>query len=159
MLTAATIFATAHGTLTTRYYQLLILAGVRGHIAVNLMRSLKASDRAKRYRGRPAPGHPSYRTLAYDRKRWALAYLCTALDAHGILRYGWGIDPTQPVHRYVLYIDLPMGQVSFHAPERLSGPDYPGRWDGTHASQARILHYCDDVMADVEAAQGVLCLC
>ncbi len=126
MLTTVTIFATSDGALTTRYYQLLALAGKRGVIAMNLMLSLKASYRAKRYRGRPAPGQPSYRTLAYDRKRWALEQLLAALETEGMLRYGWGIDQVQPIHRYVLYVDLPRGQCSFHASERLAGPDYHG---------------------------------
>ncbi len=29
-------------------------------------------------------------------------------------------------------------------------------WDGEHASQERILQFCDEVMAEVEAPQGVL---
>mgnify|MGYP001578866813 CR=1 FL=1 len=158
MFTASTIFATSDGVLTKRYYQLLALAGDRGRVALNLMRSLKASFRAKRYRGRPAPGQPSYRTLAYDRKRWALEQLIAALETEGTLRYGWGIDSAQPVHRYVFYIDLASAdmQVSFHAPERLAGPDYAGSWDGQHASEPRILQFCDAVMAGIEATQGVL---
>ena len=44
----------------------------------------------------------------------------------------------------VLYVDLPTGQVSFHA----YGPsenrrEYDGKWDGTGLSEERIVKYCD----------------
>ncbi len=62
--------------------------------------------------------------LSHGRRR-----LGTRACALGIV-WGWGFDPDQPVHRLVVYIDLPSGQVSFHAAERGPGPDYPASWDG-----------------------------
>lgn len=103
-----------------------------GHVAVNLFRACKASERAKVYRGGQR-GNGSYRGMAYDRKQWAMDNLCRALGEHaGILgiSWGWGTDDKQPMHRDVLYVDLPTGQVSFHTAGRGKGPDYLHQWDG-----------------------------
>jgi hypothetical protein len=56
--------------------------------------------------------------------------LCRHAEACGI-HWGWGVDHAQEFHKYVLYIDLPTGQVSFHAAVRGAGPDYAGAWDGS----------------------------
>ena len=48
---------------------------------------------------------------------------------------------------WVVYIDIPQGQVSFHSPDRYIGPDYMGEWDGSHMSEERILSYCDRVLS------------
>ena len=45
-------------------------------------------------------------------------------------------------NKWVLYVDLPnIGQVSFHSPERLAGPDYDGEWDGARLSAERIIRF------------------
>ena len=46
------------------------------------------------------------------------------------IRWGWGEDRATTGYSAVLYIDVPTGQVSFHATHRGRGPDYPGEWDG-----------------------------
>jgi hypothetical protein len=47
---------------------------------------------------------------------------------------------------WVLYIDLPNGQASFHSKDRFKGPDYLGQFDGAEgASEARICAFCDSV--------------
>ena len=48
---------------------------------------------------------------------------CWSCGGDGVYR-----RPRPPM--WVLYLDLPTGQVSFHAPARGPGPDYPGEWDG-----------------------------
>lgn len=68
-------------------------------------------------------------------------------------RLGLGFDPDQPVHRLVLYVNLPSGQVSFHAAERGPGPDYPASWDGvTGIGPQRILTWIGRLLDGAEAA-------
>lgn len=57
------------------------------------------------------------------------------------LRWGWKPDPTQRHAKFVLSVDLPNGQVSFHSPVRHVGPDYEGEWDGE-----RIIEFCESVL-------------
>lgn len=120
---------------TRALYLRMLERGPIGAIAVNLLRAMKASSRAKEYRGRDGARGPSYRRLAYDKKSWAVSELCSALDVLGTdlgIRWGWGKDHSvYQGHDDVLYISLPgCGQVSFHSPYRGSGPDYPDAWDG-----------------------------
>jgi len=133
------IYQGSDGEATRAFYARLEALCPEGVVLSNLFRAQKSSERAKVYRG------GGYRGKAYDRKQWALDNLCTALERHGQslgLAYGWGVDEKQPVHRHVLYVDLPTGQVSFHAGKRGAGPDYPGEWDGQAGrSVDRIIRY------------------
>jgi hypothetical protein len=138
------IYEGSNGAETTGLYlRLEEQLGQIGGLAVNLFRAQKASERAKKYRG--GNGHGSYRAQAYERKQWALDNLCAALSDHAAeagVAWGWGEDSKQPVHKAVLYIDLPTGQVSFHTSDRGEGPSYPGQWDGIRdASAVRILRW------------------
>jgi hypothetical protein len=152
---AAEAYRGSDGDATHALYARLGQHGPAGVVAVNLFRAQKASERAKVYRG-GARGRGSFRAMAYDRKGWAIGNLCTTLATHagalGIV-WGWGFDPDQPVHRLVLYVDLPSGQVSFHAAERGPGPDYPASWDGVPAiSPQRILTWIGRLLDGAEAA-------
>lgn len=147
--TVLAVYEGSDGDATKALYQRLGAIGLVGQVAVNLFRAQKASARAKVYRGGER-GRGSYRRMAYDRKGWALDQLCDALDAHqdahGLV-WGWGIDPKQEVHRHVLYIELPTGQVSFHSGERGRGPAYPGDWDGARGmSPARVCRFVADLL-------------
>jgi len=59
------------------------------------------------------------------------------------LNLGWGFDDANPVAKYVLFVDLPNGQVSFHSTEHYGGPKYGGKCDGCHMSHERIIEFCD----------------
>lgn len=138
------IYEGSDGDATKALYAHLASLGAAGAIAVELFRAQKASTRAKVYRG-GMRGRGSYRSMAYDRKGWALNNLAVALADSaadiGIV-WGWGVDAKEPVHRHVLYVELPTGQVSFHSGERYHGPDYPGEWDGVRgASVDRVLRW------------------
>jgi hypothetical protein len=122
------IYAGSNAADTRRLYRDLECCGSNGAIAAALLRVQKSSDRAKVYRG-GVRGLGSFRSLSYQRKGDSMDALCTLLAESG-MQWGWGIDDAQPMHRHVLYVDLPTGQTSFHAAERGAGPDYPGRWDG-----------------------------
>jgi len=67
---------------------------------------------------------------------------CLSYDDHQLLEcdrcHGTGDYVRVRRALWVVYFELPQGQVSFHSPTRGSGPDYPGEWDGTHTSQDRI---------------------
>lgn len=149
------IYEGSDGEATRALYGALAELGAAGAIATNLFRAQKASARAKVYRGGER-GRGSYRSMAYDRKGWAIDNLCKALAEHAgalSIRWGWGIDGKQAVHAHVLYVDLPTGQVSFHAGWRGSGPDYPAEWDGLKgASPGRICRWV--AMLTREAALG-----
>lgn len=124
--------------------------GSVGIVALNLFRAAKNSERAKVYRG-GMRGRGSYRRMAYDRKSWAIDNLAKALFEHVAdlnLRWGWASDPEQPVHRDILYVDIPTGQVSFHTSPRGIGPDYRGDWDGMRGTGAqRICSWCTTLLA------------
>lgn len=138
MLEVARIYEGSDGAATRALYERLETRGLPGIIAVNLLRASKSSGRAKVYRGR------DFRIAAYDRKQWSLDNLREALTDAGDAgpSWGWGEDPEQPVHRFVLYVDLPTGQVSFHSATRGDGPDYPGQWDGIKgATPSRVIRY------------------
>lgn len=111
-----------------------------GRLAADLFRCQKASTRAKIYRG-------EYRDKAYGRKADSIGKLCATLKSMHEWKWGWKMDPSQFFAPWVLYVELPQGQVSFHALERGDGPDYTREWDGQHESEARILAFCDSVLA------------
>lgn len=93
--------------------------------------------------------------MAYDRKNWSMGNLCQCLTEHGAslgIAWGWKIDPKEVRHRWVLYVDLPHGQASFHSERRGIGPDYAGKWDHTGASEDRIIAFCDEVIGAMELA-------
>jgi hypothetical protein len=156
MLTASFVFSGRNGAITRQYYAELEKLGPVGMVAMNLFRAQKCSTRAKQYRG-GIRGVGSYKSMTYDRKGWSLQQLCDTLVKHGDelgIRFGWGRDSAQTFNSWVLYVDLPdIGQVSFHSPTRYAGPDYPGEWDRAHASEERILRFCDGVMKAPEAGE------
>ena len=159
MKRAREVFDATDAALTRAYHSDLKRAGHRGHLAAALLKAQKASLRAKKYRGGILRGVASYSSLAYARKGEALAELCDILEAvtSSLVRsWGWKIDDGaafagQPA-KWVLYVELPSGQVSFHNRHRLRGPDFPGEWDGARASVERICAFCDLVMEELVPA-------
>jgi hypothetical protein len=133
---------------TRLLYDELAGLGPLGVIAMNLLRAQKASSRAKDYRGR------GYRGQAYDKKQWSMDNACRALIEHGAeIGWGWGLDPAQPVHCHVLYVETPFGQVSFHSGQRGDGPDYLGAWDGVQGMGAdRITRWCARLLDEAASA-------
>lgn len=124
------IYAGSDGEATKALYARLELLGPIGVIALNLFRAHKASARAKLYRG-GVRGRGSFRSMAYERKQYGIDNLAAALSSHAeALAWGWAEDPKQEFHRWVLYVELPTGQVSFHTADRGDGPDFVGHWDG-----------------------------
>lgn len=149
------VYSGSDGRETSNLYNDLFHKGPAGEIALNLLRAQKCSSRAKVYRG-GIPGKGSYRQMAYDRKQWSIECLCRELEKNADvlgLRWGWKEDPSilfgdNP--SFVLYVDLPQGQVSFHAPSRGSGPDYPGEFDGEHKSEIRIIKFAQTILESKE---------
>jgi hypothetical protein len=149
---ALDVYKGSDAAVTKAYYADLAAVGLVGTVAVNLFRALKASTRAKVYRGGIA-GRGSFRSMAYDHKGWSMKNLCNTLCDHADdlgIRFGWQKDPSTLLRgqvSWVLYVDIPTGQVSFHSPVRYGGPDYEGKWDGVRtASCTRILAFCDQVL-------------
>jgi|SRR5579864_6752222 len=148
MTRAIDIYQGSDGAATTAYYKELEQLGPIGIVAVNLFRAQKCSARAKLYRG-GVRGLGSYKSMAYDRKAWSMQNLCSVLTEHGAklaIRWGWKQDPNVlfgEQESWVLYVDLPQGQISFHNRVKYSGPNYLGEWDGFRASCERILAFCD----------------
>lgn len=119
---------------TRAVYDRLKACGPAGLVAVNLLRTSKNSERAKKY----ATGR-SVRA-AYSTKDWAIGELIGAFIAHADvlgIAWGWGRDEKTVAYEDVLYVDLPAGQVSFHVGYRGSGPEYRGQWDGVRGEGAR----------------------
>jgi len=145
MLDTLTVYLGSDGEVTKAYYRELEKYGPAGIVAVNLFRAQKCSARAKVYRG-GIRGKGSFKSMAYDRKNWSLNNLCHALMEHAAslgIGFGWKADPATKGYEWVLYVDLPSGQVSFHSPKRMPGPEYRGEWDGVGRSAERILEWCD----------------
>jgi hypothetical protein len=141
-----TVFEGSNGDATVALYNELRALGAAGVVGLELFRVQKSSSRAKVYRG------GGYRGKAYDKKQWAMDNLCKALAELGTLAWGWKVDPAQEFHRWVLYVDLPNGQVSFHTAARGEGPDYGGDWDGVkNMSPERICRFVADLFARASA--------
>ncbi|MEQ8667583.1 MAG: hypothetical protein RIC12_00335 [Pirellulales bacterium] len=136
---------------TRAFYRRLEKLGRRGRVAAQLFRSQKTSSRAKKYRGGLAT--ISYSELSYRRKGDSLEKLCELLKEDSLdMDWGGAWDPDQDYAPYILYVDLPQGQISFHSISRFSGPDYSTPWDGKHASEDRIVEFAQTV---VDGAQSV----
>lgn len=142
------VYNGSNGDATKALYVALEGIGPVGVIALNVFRATKSSERAKGYR--------RHRSDAYGRKQWSMDNLADALgknaDALGI-RWGWAVDPAQAFHRFVLYVELPTGQVSFHTSLRGAGPDFTGEWDGMRGQAAgRICTWIARLFADKAVA-------
>lgn len=154
MIEVVRIFQGSDGNATRGLYDRLNRVGPVGQVATNLFRANKNSTRAKMYRGR------GYKGMAYDRKTWAMTNLTGILTEHakacGII-WGWGEDPKQEFHRWVLYVDLPTGQVSFHTDARGDGPDYGGDWDGKRGvSHERVCRWCAQLLCPSETPPAMV---
>jgi hypothetical protein len=138
------IYEGSDGEATQALYAELAGYGPTGLVALNLFRAQKCAARAALF-----PTGPHYAVLAAGRKKWALEQLVARLvqtDGLGFT-WGWGDDPTSERYPWVLYVELPTGQVRFPAIARGEGPDYPGGWDGVvDASAERILAWVDGVL-------------
>lgn len=135
---AASVFNQNNGDVTKEYYAKLSTMGFKGMLAVALFRAQKRSTAAKNYRG------GRYRRAAYDVKNWSLGEVCRVLAAWpNRPEWGWKKDPNTPGFEWVLYVELPTGQCSFHAAGRLDGPDFKGIWKPGAGSESNILEFCD----------------
>lgn len=166
----AAIYAGSDGEETTALYERIEKLGNVGVVAMNLFRACKASERAKKYRRRYKgvayeKKNWSLKLLcgalsALDKSDLALGcstpgcthpdgkpcISCGFIVAHGIINWGWKEDPNAEFHNWVLYVDLPNGQVSFHAATPLSAHRYEGEWDGEHASAHRIIEFAQAIL-------------
>lgn len=122
---------------TKALYRVLDVLGPLGQVAHHLLAAQKNSSRAKLYR--------SYSGRYYETKGSQLEQLTRVLHETTLV-WGWGEDPGGSLP-WVLYVDLPTGQVSFHAHDRGDGPTYPGAWDGIPgASQSRIIDWAQSLI-------------
>lgn len=141
---AKAIYEGSDGEATRLLYRTLEAIGPVGALAMNLFRAEKCSERAKGYR------RYSHTKEAYGRKQWSMGNLCEVLNQHatelGIV-WGWGVDDGTPGFRWVLYVEVPPGQVSFHSSTRGVGPTFPRDWDGQRGkSHLRMLEWVQSVL-------------
>jgi hypothetical protein len=142
----------SNGEETKRLLKRLQKCGQLGRLAAQLFRVQKSSSRAKRYRRgsgvrRNDGSKLSYRDLSYDHKGKCLKTLCEMLTADSCdLEWGWKPDPSNPIAPNILYVETPIGQVSFHSPNRYEGPDFLGEWDRLIGSEQRIVQFCQEVL-------------
>lgn len=140
---AQAVFNQQNGDVTKAYYAKMNTKGLEGQLAVALFRAQKRSTAAKKYRGR------RFTRDAYEVKNWSLSEICRILDAMQAFElapvWGWKRDPLTPGYEWVLYIELPTGQCSFHCSQRLNGPDFCGEWNPRTPSESTITAYCDSV--------------
>jgi hypothetical protein len=148
MFTCYQVYYGSDGSATRELYKKLETFGAIGLLALNLFRAQKCSTRAKKYHG-GISGVGSYRDLAYDKKKYSMECLCQILSQHASelnIKWGWKVDDKQVYHKWVLYVELPNGQVSFHTDKRGIGDDYDKDWDGENASEQRILEFVDNIV-------------
>lgn len=141
-MTALDVYNGSSGDATKALYARLEALGSIGVVAMNVFRAHKCSARAKDYSRR-------YKGEAYGRKQWSMENLCAELlKADLPIRWGWKQDPAREFHNWVLYLDLPTGQVSFHTAARGKGPDYPDQWDGAKGiGSTRVCTWVDDLLS------------
>ena len=130
------------GQLTLRVYGDLLSSGPNGELAVLLLRAMKASSRAKVYRKR------QHTRLSYERKAESIKLLAEFLEQSDGEFWGWKVDPDQRGFPWVLYCELPTGQVSFHSAQRYSGPDFKGEWDRSGKSEIRIILFAESCLEE-----------
>jgi hypothetical protein len=149
LMNAGEVFRQNDGEVTKSYYAELGSKGNIGQLAVALFRAQKRSTAAKKYK------RGKFRHSAYDVKNWSLTEICRILLENDFgFRWGWKTDPNTPEYNWVLYCDLPNGQVSFHSANPYKGPKYEGEWDGCRgACESRILAFCDQVMTSAAVLQ------
>jgi hypothetical protein len=139
-MTPKEIYFGSDGKATMALYGKLNTMGAIGIIAMNLFRACKASERAKVYSRK-------WSGTAYDKKQWSLDNAARALVDHcaaADIVWGWKQDPNPPIgFPWVLYIDTPGGQVSYHSRTRGVGPDYMGDWNGAQPSSLRIIRWVE----------------
>lgn len=161
---AIEVYQGSDGDMTKRYYAELEKCGPIGTVAMSLFRAQKCSERAKVYRG-GIRGKGRYKDMAYDRKAWSMDNLCKILGEHGAtlgISFGWKEDSSTLFGQeasWVLYVDAPTGQCSFHSPSRGSGPGYQGDWDGQKGMTVqRVLDFCESVIRETTTmnSAGVL---
>ncbi len=145
------IYDGSNGDWTKELYRLLEAKGPMGVIALNVFRACKTSERAKVYRGRNQNGR--FRDQSYDRKQFSLYNLCEMLNRlHPQamdFRWGWAKDQSEPYAPWIIYVELPTGQVSFHSPARGMGPLFTGKWDEAKGTAPdRICRWCAMVLLD-----------
>jgi hypothetical protein len=90
--------------------------------------------------------------MAYGKKQWSMDKLCSVLFDHSKalgINWGWKRDDNAGgFHDWVLYVDLPTGQVSYHTSARGMGPDYSGEWDGVRGeSNERLIKWVDTIVS------------
>lgn len=155
-MTPKAIYDGSNGEASKALYDRLEQLGPVGVVALNLFRAQKCSARAKKYRG-GIRGKGSYKDMAYDRKQWSMGNLCQVLGEHAEalgITWGWKVDSAQSYHCWVLYVEIPTGQVSFHTDRRGHGPDYPGDWDGQRdVCAGRICDWCERLLEHERAGR------
>ncbi len=148
----------------TSNYALLLQCLRDAQAASDKAKSMAASGVHHRtWRGNSGSYAVSRRAVAraYSAKETALAKAAQLL-ADLDLTWGWGEDTQacalpvdyRPSRRptQVLYIDLPAGQVSFHAPTRGLGPDYQGEWDGFVGRNAARIDAAIDTLVGLDTS-------
>jgi hypothetical protein len=144
----------------TRRTKRQLNATILGQLALTLYEAQQASDRAKAraasglhfddYDDRSRYSAANYRRSrrAIDSDYWqkglAIDKACELAPQAGVV-FGWREDRTCKVAPWVVYFELPSGQVSFHSSQRGAGPDYAGAWDGTCATRTRIRALIDQL--------------
>jgi hypothetical protein len=150
---AIDVFRGSNGGKTRSYLSSLEKLGQSGRIASALFRVLKSSARAKKYRS--GTRTVSFSELEHGRESESLKELCKLLQADSSrIAWGWQQDPNQDFAKWVLYVDLPHGQVRFHSTDRIDGPEYSGAWDGSLKREDHILDFCDSVLGNTERAKA-----
>ena len=150
-MTVLEIYAGSNGQATLDLYARLERLGPAGIVALNLFRAQKASARAKVYRRR-------FKGVAYEKKNWSMRLLCDALAISAAelgIDFGWREDPAQEYHKWVLYVDLPAGQVSFHSATALSVHRYDKPWDNSGDSASRIIGFVQLVLGEGDGGMRI----
>ena len=139
-------FSSSDGSFVTSLTADLCRRGASGAVACTLFRAFNNSQRAKKVRRR---SYGKSRNERYSQKNESLTNLSSAIEAfRPDLVWGWKKDYSTPGFEWVIYVELPTGQVSFHSRNRGNGPDYAGDWDGERATRERIAEWCGQLLQE-----------
>lgn len=153
-MNVADIYHGSNAAATRKLLKQLESSGHAGRIAAQMFRAQKTSSRAKKYRGGKDNSDgvfKSFRTMAYETKAKALFALCRLLMADDCgMAWGWHHNrcAARNEPEFVLYVELPTGQVSWHVLHRYDGPDFAGKWDEARGtSEHRVIAHVQAVEA------------
>ena len=124
--------------------------GLKGELADLLFEAERTDLNAGVCRTTPACSWTSRHRRKWDRWIRALKALVSFLDRSASqlgIHWGWQEHENQTGPFWVVFIDLPTGQVFYSAPERLTDHQYEGSMEWSESNEIPIFEFCEEILA------------